>query len=177
MTVSFLKGLTTIRDDSTMKKNYALLKSIDQIAFARNLNYISPLYFPEALIKYSITGSRLSTALAGATSPAGGYTSLLKWLNRQGSNQPVSPPGEVVLAFDNNQVISKTYKVRANNKVEVNTITTVIQIQVDDSCNIQANPSVSPLVWRGKSLEGLSLYMQALEMKAEELHEDFLSHI
>ena len=104
---SFVKGvggLSTDESSSTKKKTYAFAKSLDQLCYVKNLNYISPISFSENLLSYNIAGSKSASAIIGASSPAGSYNTMRKWLDSQSNNSGYTPNSDVVVVFDNNQL-------------------------------------------------------------------------
>lgn len=57
------------------------------------------------------------------------------------------PTGIVRSVFDNEQVIGKTYKVRAENKVPMSIVTSHIYISIDPNNKIQNEEQYSPDNW------------------------------
>ena len=48
--------------------------------------------------------------------------------------------GNIIIAFDNDQVIGKTWRVHVHNKVRVSVITTVLNIISEPSSSLQKTP-------------------------------------
>ena len=58
-----------------------------------------------------------------SSSPAGSHSFILEWIKLQAAHALPPPVGDVLVAFDKDQVIGKTYHVRPNNKVKTSVIT------------------------------------------------------
>ena len=139
---SFLAAITGVNSVSDRpKKLYALAKAVDQICYAKDLTYFSPLSFSENLVAYSITHSKEVVTLRGIASPAGGYKTVQVW-------QSQLLVGDAVIAFDNDQVLNKTYRVSLDSKLDVSAVTTVSYIKpVHLESNVQNDPNLMPSCW------------------------------
>ena len=69
--------------------------------------FISPLLFATKLLAYSVTRSKLALNINGKLHPTGGHTSVRNWLNSLTMSGPDFPPGDVLRAIDNVQVVIK----------------------------------------------------------------------
>ena len=80
----FIKGIAHISDDELQSmepsKLYVLGRAVEQLYKLRMPKLICSLSFLTTLNIYKITGSRLAINIVSASSPGGGYTSILKWL-------------------------------------------------------------------------------------------------
>ena len=56
---------------------------------------------------------------------------------------------DIVIGFDKDQVVGKTYTVQPNNKVRSSVVTTTAFIQLDATGALQTNENFSPGVWLG----------------------------
>jgi hypothetical protein len=78
--VSFLSKATQIDPTSgekRTKKLYALTKAVDQVYYARNLNFISPFGFSENLVSFCVTNNKMDDKLRGIASPSGSHSTVL----------------------------------------------------------------------------------------------------
>ena len=76
--VAFLCGACNI-DLKTCsdKKTNALVHTLEEVLYARNLLVITPFAFMRNLVTYTVTHSKTAVQLAGAWEPSGGYTTIL----------------------------------------------------------------------------------------------------
>ena len=150
----FLEGITGVHlnrssTKSEPKKIYSLTKTIEFVHHTKDLTYISPIFFTENLVSYSATGSKLDVSLQGATSPSASYTTLMKWHETECDKALPVPTEDIVVAIDNDQLLSKNYRIQLNSKVSVSAITTLWAIQCEPSrpTKIQKRIDLVPLEW------------------------------
>ena len=153
MLINFLCGITGISlsknsASDRVKKQYALVKAIEQIHYAKDLTYISPINFAESIVSYSVTGSKIDAGLRGATTPGPSYKVLQDWHEEQESAHSEVPKQDTVIAFDNDQIISKNYRVSLNSKFKQSVITTVCAITPRQDEYIQRRFDLAPHQWR-----------------------------
>ena len=147
--ISFLSGCT---GSHTGKRTLALVHTVENVLYARNLNTITPFSFERNLLLYCSTKDKLSVNLAGVWGPSGSYSTVHGYT--QEPAEPLQcPPGPVDTAIDNNQKVAKSSgHIREASKVPVEICTAVSHIcckqdDHDDSENIQHNPDFKPSKW------------------------------
>ena len=146
--VQFLKGATNMEKERTPKKSTLLTSAVDTIYKAKDVNYVSPLHFSANLVNYNITGSKLVCNIFSQMAAGGNYKTILKWLNEQSSsNMPAPPTRDVITYFDNNQVLMRNWRVRADAKMFVSVITSVMNIIPSPHTNLQYDQALSPSSW------------------------------
>jgi hypothetical protein len=86
------------------------------------------------------------------------------------------PEGLVRCAFDNEQVVGKSYKVKANTNMPASVITSHMYIKIDASNNIQSNPDFAPTNWlfTQPSEKQVNQFVSPLNSSADECVEDDL---
>jgi hypothetical protein len=98
---------------------------------------VSPFAFSESLVTYSISNSKAVVHKFCSAHPSGSYTTVKNWLLIQ-ANTPINfPSGDVIVAFDNDQVVGKTYRVRENSKVSVSVLTSVCCVSVSPGGSVK----------------------------------------
>lgn len=60
----------------------------------------------------------------------------------------VAPGGDILVAFDNDQVIGKTYHVRTDNKLKASLITSTCVVEVAPKGTLQASEDLKPGNWQ-----------------------------
>jgi hypothetical protein len=79
--------------------------------------------------------------LIGSVSPSGSYNTYYEWFDKLSYDKLKFPSGLIVAAFDNNQVIGKTYNISQQGNLPTSIVTTVCYAQyltfvTSLSCNI-----------------------------------------
>lgn len=145
--VGLLRELCGYKDTMTGEESKKVAKCIELIYGCHNSKLVLPLSFQENLLVYSLCRSKQLVSYNSRMYPAGSSDFISKWLTDQ-SNQPVEFPNGLVRAvFDNEQVIGKTYKVKADNKVPSSVITSHIYISLDTENKLQNEASCAPDRW------------------------------
>lgn len=126
---------------------FEIAKIVELIYGCRNSKLVLPLSFQENILTYSCSHSKQLLSYNGRTAPAGSYDFLSKWMAEQSENVIRFPNGIVRSVFDNEQVIGKTYKVSAENKVPSSIVTSHIYISIDPVSELQDQPQFAPNCW------------------------------
>ena len=155
------KLLTHLRQlcnlDDSSRSNFLLAKLIEQIYKCRNSRLVLPLGFRENLVQvitYKLSNNALLSALNSRTKPYGSYTFLSTWLNKTAGSEIKFPNGIVRVVFDNEQVIGKRYRVKADQAlVPASVVTSSAYLIIDDSNNMQFEDTYKPSDWMFKSVD------------------------
>ncbi len=134
-----LCGDDILTDD---KKCYHLAKTVEQLYYLRNSRLILPLSFREGILLYSFTYSKQAITLQCKTAPSSSYSTINRYLAEEASEPVLMPPGSIRVAFDNNQVIGKTYMIKGDNKVPTSVMTSTSYSKLSDS-NIEEKVSLN----------------------------------
>ena len=147
--VGFLEGLAGAGSD-----RYALAKAVESAYHARNQKNILPLAFSENVVAYSVTNSKLASNMHGVGG-GGGYESVRQWLNNRAAEELPPVKGDVVVAFDNDQVVGKSYHSRADNKLKMSIITAVSTAEINKNGVLQEREDLMPRNWHDFELSTL----------------------
>ena len=140
--------------DDSSRSNFLLAKLIEQIYKCRNSRLVLPLGFRENLVTYKLSNNALLSALNSSTKPCGSHTFLSTWLNKAAESEIKFPNGIVRVVFDNEQVIGKRYRVKADQAlVPASVITSSAYLIIDDSNNMQFEDTYKPSDWMFKSVD------------------------
>ena len=139
-----LCGYNEYMNDEESKK---VAKCIELIYGCHNSKLVLPLSFQENLLVYSLCRSKQLVSYNSQMSPSGSSDFISKWLNEQSSTPVDFPEGLVRSVFDNEQVIGKTHKVKADNKVPASVITSHIYISLDNENKLQNDALYAPSSW------------------------------
>ena len=164
--LGFLSGLaaektskgasTSMSDDSkTQPSSYQFSKTVESVLNLTYMNAILPAHFRESVLLYTLTGSKLALKVVHVS--AGGsyasYSTVKNWFSNLSMKSFVIPPGKLVVAFDNNQVLQRRWKVLLKNEVKCNIVTVVAVFCFDDTNNIQTDDVCSPAAWSQQPLQ------------------------
>ena len=82
------------------------------------------------------TQSRMCINLNGKTGPAGSYKTVSNWLVSQSTKELDFPQSDCMVAFDNDQVVGKSWHVSIDNKVKSSCVTFICAVAIDTgSCD------------------------------------------
>ena len=146
--LAFLCGAGMVEERCSVKKQVALIRSVEDVYYLRNLNLITPMAFGLNLLTFFVTGSKTAITYNGASSPSGGYTSILSTLNDLTLKPLECPNGDVDTFFDNCQVVGKNYHVHLQATAPVSVITSTVHIVHPNSGQVQQKVDLSPAYWK-----------------------------
>ena len=146
---AFIRECCNIEKYEKEEKNYLLARIIELMYRLCYPWIVFPLAFLQNVCTYVSTRSRFPVELS---MPLGGgsYDTILQWLVDQGSlTGPIQClDGDIGVAFDNMQVLKKTYSISVNSKMESSVITNIIWISLNRLIFLQNNPSYIPRPWK-----------------------------
>ena len=92
--------------------------------------------FVNNIMQCQATQSRMCINLNGKTGPAGSYKTVSNWLVSQSTKELDFPQSDCMVAFDNDQVVGKSWRVSIDNKVKSSCVTSICAVAIDTgSCN------------------------------------------
>ena len=133
--------------DSNKKQTVYIAAAIDCLMAAIVCNCITPLFFIFNLISYFFSGSKTTACVLSALSPSGSYYTMKNWFKGQLSNICKLPANDIITFFDNNQVLSRNWRVRFDAKVKLSVITSVIHILTRNVNLLQCQIQLDPYLW------------------------------
>ena len=119
------------------KTAYLLCKSVESILNLTSLHAVLPIHFRESVLLYVMTGSKLALLTVGGGSPYGSYQTVRSWLSNLAKKPSEVPQGDVMAAFDNNQIMKRRWRVQLNNTVHCNVVTMVVYFELDTEGRLQ----------------------------------------
>ena len=132
--------------DDTLHLNYLLANLIEQIYKCWNSRLVLPLSFQEALVIYKPSNSAQLPALNSKSKPSGSHTYITSCLNKSAANEIEFVTGVVQTVFDNEQVVRKKYRVKADQStVPSSVVSSSIYLSIDKTSDIQNNESLRPV--------------------------------
>ena len=83
------------------------------------------------IMQCQATQSRMCINLNGKTGPAGSYKTVSNWLVSQSTKELDFPQSDCMVAFDNDQVVGKSWRVSIDNKVKSSCVTSICAVAID----------------------------------------------
>jgi hypothetical protein len=150
--VAFLQELTKTKSSGNLdnnekkhvKKLCLIMRAIETIMKARNLNYVSEFGEALAALEYAISGSKLVIDMEGHTSANGSYMTLMKTIITAIGKELEIPSGDVMIAFDNEQKLLKAW---LSGEMLVDALTMIICAKTNDTGQLQQNSTFKPENW------------------------------
>ena len=139
----FINKLVGAKEGKSKQCVY-IAAAIDCLMAATISNYITPLFFIFNIVSYFICGGKLTSTLSAFT-PSGSYSTVKYWLQGQMSYLFSIPLlNDIITYFDNNQVLSRNWRVRYDAKVRLSFIHSVIHILTNKLTSLQTQLHLDP---------------------------------
>jgi hypothetical protein len=138
------------------QSNLSLLAlTVELIYKIRNNKLILPVSFLQSLYIYTKTGSKLASDMSGKTSAGGGYKTMQRWMSIQSEkNQVAFPDSDVMILFDNEQVVRYCRSLDAL-RMNCTAVITMTAFVILGKLLLQNNGALKPpLLMRSKDLCG-----------------------
>ena len=159
--LAFVEGLcgkrhVTISENKelarTTQNSYQMVKTVESILNLSAPNVLLPIHFRESVVLYTITGSRLSLQILGGGGCHASYQSVKRWLQSLSIEKRQFPEGECIIAFDNNQILQRRWRVKLNNQVACNVVTVVVSFTTNAEGRIQYVEAYEPGQWMYRNI-------------------------
>ena len=146
--LAFMNGIVGNEgNDLNKKQSVYIAAAIDCLMAAVVCNCITPLFFIFNLITYFFSGSKTTACILSALSPSGSYYTMKNWFKGQLRNICKLPSNDIITFFDNNQVLSRNWRVRFDAKVKLSVITSVLHIITKNANLLQTHIQLDPYCW------------------------------
>ncbi|CAC5357945.1 waaF [Mytilus coruscus] len=140
---------TTAYDISNIneKKINAIVHSIEQIYYTRNIKLVTPFAFQRNVVAFSLTNSKRCASLTGCWESSGSYSTVHNYICSP-SEQVECPIGHVLCAIDNNQKLGKSSgRIMVGSKMPVDICISISNFQISES-TIQKDETLMPCEWQ-----------------------------
>lgn len=138
-----IRGIVTGLSDSKTP-TIAKVIAAEHLYGLVNRNFMAPFSFAKNVVSYSLTRSKILLDLNGKMHPGGRYSNMKVWLDNMALDLLPFPKGDVLVAFDNDQIVQKRWTVRVDNKAKVSILTSVCHAEVDQNGSLQRRADLSP---------------------------------
>ncbi len=149
---TMLSDRTQQLDIRKPKEQYRLYKTVESVLHLINPHVTLPLHLQESIVLYSSTGSKIALQITSMGSPHASYQTVKRLLDTLGSTECTVPNGDLVAAFDNNQILNRPWKVKLGAKYVVNIVTMVVLFTIDKNGTLQHSKELIPANWNSRKI-------------------------
>ena len=96
------------------------------------------------LLVFAFTNSKIALNIISKILPAGSYSTVMSWRDNLASVPCPFPEGDCIVAFDNDQIVQKKWKVKAGEKARVSILTSICQAVINTETVLQQRSDLSP---------------------------------
>ena len=158
--VKFLRGVAgtsfePCKSDYDTREEYKLVKTVESVLNLAPYRSLLPLHFRESVICYTLTGSSLMLKVMSGSTPGGGYKAVKSWLRELSGSSMDNQTGELLVAFDNNQIMKRRWKVRLHNTVQCDVVTMIVIFIINTEGQLQTLPLLKPDAWMTKEISNV----------------------
>jgi len=129
-------------EEEKRRKERLLVKAIENIYSAVNPTYVSLQGVAENIVLHLYSGSKTACNLLGKTSASGSYWTVQNTLTKLTQIRPQFPKGDIIVVYDNNQVIGKQYGVSFLGSQPSSTMTGITVVVPNLQMSIQNRISI-----------------------------------
>ena len=141
------KVLTAVVDGISdgKKSNFQKCVAVEHLySLADSDQSVPPFSFLVNLLLFTITNSRLAMSVVSKILPGGSYSTVTGWRDGLASVPPPFPPGDSIVAFDNDQIVQRRWKVKVGQKSRVSILTSICQAAVNEKGTLQKREDLAP---------------------------------
>ena len=129
------------------KHTYKLLKTVESVLNLTGLKFIFPVHLRESILVHSVGGGCLGMKIMSSSTPYSNYDQIKSWLETLGTEAHLNFDGDIMAVFDNNQSMTRRWRISLDNKVFCHVITTVAFFQINSNGELQYSYEKRPGNW------------------------------
>ena len=134
--LAFLNGFSYREQEMKKQLTLKTCVALEHLYGMSTKYFVAPMYFVNNIMQCQATQSRMCINLNGKTGPAGSYKTVSNWLVSQSTKELDFPQSDCMVAFDNDQVVGKSWRISTDNKVKSSCVTSICAVAIDTgSCN------------------------------------------
>jgi hypothetical protein len=114
-----------------------MVKISDLLMSCFNFSFVGPISHAESLSLFQVTGSKYAVNLLNRISAGGSYSLLGRTKLELGRIKPTFPDGDIIVTYDNNQVIGRQYGVKWLGSQPISTVTGITVFKDSYQANCQ----------------------------------------
>jgi len=130
---------------ASKEKNYfQRCLALEHLYHIHGMTFVGPSSFMTNISLLAISNSKLVVNMFGKALPGGSYSTLKLWTRDLASDQKEFPPGDCMVAIDNDQIVQHKWKVKVGQKSRVSVVTSVCQAEVNSLGLLQIRSDLAP---------------------------------
>ena len=148
--VNFICAVSKVsleRVNTNQRLAYQIAVVCEQLIRLSMPHYVGPVSFLQNLNVLAITSSKLALNIIGSSIPGGNYNTVCNWFAEQGSSSLQCPTGDIVIMFDNEQIIGRTWSIKPQSKIKTSIITNVAALPLTAETSLQKRSDLHPRKW------------------------------
>ena len=148
--INFICRVTQVdisKVDTDKKLAFQISVACEQLQKISSPMYVGPASLLQNLNIFAITNSKLALNILGNVVPSGRYNTVFNWLSQQANVPLKCPPGDLVVMFDNEEIVGKTWSIKPNNKLNMSIITNVAAVPLTSNTTLQDRSDLHPRKW------------------------------
>ena len=131
-----------------------MYKTLESILNLSAGHVLLPMHFIDSVILYSLTGSRTGLSLLAGGGSHASYQPVKTFLNNLATDKEQDDiQGDVVMVFDNNQILHRQWKVKCDGKFQCHIITMIVLFELDRNGQLQRSTQFHPTNCSLKTLD------------------------
>ena len=136
---SIIQGLA-----SNEKNYFQRCLTLEHLYHLHGLTFVGPCSFMTNISLLAISNSKLVVNMFGKAFPGGSYCTLKLWTRDLTSDPKEFPPGDCMVAIDNDQIVQRRWKVKVGQKSRVSVVTSVCQAEINSQGSLQTRSDLAP---------------------------------
>lgn len=130
---------------ASKEKNYfQRCLALEHLYHIHGMTFVGPPSFMTNISLLAVSNSKLVVNMFGKALPGGSYSTLKLWTRDLASDQKEFPPGDCMVAIDNDQIVQHKWKVKVGQKSRVSVVTSVCQAEVNSLGSLQIRSDLAP---------------------------------
>ena len=174
---AFLFGISgcDINSDLSQAVMYMLSKAAETLMHLATTTILL-LHFRESVVIYSIANNKVGTSAIAKSSPYASYSCIPAWLEKLSTvytNQYCDPGpcSDIIVAFNNNQVLRKTWQVRVDNSFKASTVTMNVAFELQGTKQMEHIEKLKPGNWMNQTLSEIQL-QHLMDIDRQQIHKE-----
>jgi hypothetical protein len=135
---AFIHGLKGIPLKSS-HVDYVVCRTVESIS-ATTSSTLLPIHMRESFILYSMCGSSVAMKMLNPKTPYPSYQTIKSKLKKLKDNLNSAASTDIAVAFDNNQILKRTWAVSIEKKFRASTVTMLAEFRLLQSSYLESSP-------------------------------------
>jgi hypothetical protein len=153
-----------------------LVKASENVLSSLNSTYISPISLAENLVIYHFSGSKNACNMFGRVTAGGSYWTIQNTGKDLATIPPAFPDGDIIVVYDNNQVIGRQYKVSWCGTIPSSTVTGITVLKTEVQRSTQRDIPI-PNILPSPKPSNLTELREIFNIEMNSIHRQYRGHL